>query len=180
MDIFLKIIDFGRSIFTYKNRVFHNDSFSKYGDAEGQYDYPDPNIKGFKRNRYSNKINPNPSFDMCRLSITILDCLRDKEGDVVDFLNYMSTDCHGRNLHKESDESFELYVDIARDSCNAIPRELLLNDIFKKYRIKKRCFLKQGIGWIKKVVVHHLYLHHLLQEQFLEHLIFLLHHQHFL
>ena len=139
-----KIIDFGRSVFTYKNRVFHNDSFSKYGDAEGQYDYPHPSIKGFKRNRYNNKINPNPSFDMCRLSITILDCLDDMEGDVVDFLNHMSTDCNGRNLHKESDESFDLYIDIARDSRNAIPHELLLNDIFKKYRIKKKMFPKTG------------------------------------
>ena len=139
-----KIIDFGRSIFTYKNRIFHNDSFSKYGDAEGQYDYPDPSIKGFKRNRYGNKINPNPSFDMCRLSITILDCLDDMEGDVVHFLNYMSTDCNGRNLHKESDESFELYIDIARDSRNGIPHELILNKIFKKYRIKKKMFPKTG------------------------------------
>ncbi len=56
----------------------------------------------------------------------LLDCLDDMEGDVVDFLNHMSTDCNGRNLHKESDESFELYVDIARDSRNAIPHELLL------------------------------------------------------
>lgn len=139
-----KIIDFGRSVFTYKNRVFHNDSFSKYGDAEGQYDYPDPSIKGFKRNRYDKKINPNPSFDMCRLSITILDCLDDMEGDVVHFLNYMSTDKNGRNLHKESDESFELYIDIARDSHNGIPHELILNEIFKKYRIKKKMFPKTG------------------------------------
>ena len=139
-----KIIDFGRSVFTYKNRVFHNDSFSKYGDAEGQYDYPHPSIKGFKRNRYDNEIKPNSSFDMCRLSITILDCLDDIEGDVVHFLNHMSTDCNGRNLHKESDESFELYIDIARDSCNAIPHELILNDIFKKYRIKKKMFPKTG------------------------------------
>ena len=139
-----KIIDFGRSVFTYKNRVFHNDSFSKYGDAEGQYDYPHPSIKGFKRNRYDNKITPNPSFDICRLSITILDCLDDMDGDVVHFLNYMSTDCNGRNLHKHGDESFELYIDIARDSRNAIPHELILNKIFKKYRIKKKMFPKTG------------------------------------
>lgn len=139
-----KIIDFGRSVFTYKNRIFHNDSFSKYGDAEGQYDYPDPSIKGFKRNKYNNEIKPNSSFDMCRLSITILDCLDEMEGDVVHFLNHMSTDCNGRNLHKEGDESFELYIDIARDSRNAIPHELLLNDIFKKYRIKKKMFPKTG------------------------------------
>ena len=35
-----KIIDFGRSIFTYHNKLFFNDSFDKHGEAEGQYTYP--------------------------------------------------------------------------------------------------------------------------------------------
>jgi len=50
-----KIIDFGRSIFTYKNRVFHNEVFSKYGEAEGQYDYPIPPVSCYKKNRYCSK-----------------------------------------------------------------------------------------------------------------------------
>ena len=35
-----KIIDFGRAVFTFKDKLFFSDSFSKYGDADGQYKYP--------------------------------------------------------------------------------------------------------------------------------------------
>ena len=34
-----KIIDFGRAIFTFKNKLFFSDCFSKYGEADGQYKY---------------------------------------------------------------------------------------------------------------------------------------------
>ena len=32
-----KIIDFGRSIFTYHNKLFFNDTFYKHSEAGGQY-----------------------------------------------------------------------------------------------------------------------------------------------
>ena len=35
-----KIIDFGRAVFTFKDKLFFSDCFSKYGDADGQYKYP--------------------------------------------------------------------------------------------------------------------------------------------
>ena len=44
-------------------------------------------------------------------------------------------------LSKEDD--FDLYIDIAKYSCNGIPHILLSNDIFKKYRTKKRYFPKR-------------------------------------
>ena len=40
-------------------------------------------------------------------------------------------------------DSFDLYIDIAKNSCNGIPHILLQNDIFKKYRTKKRYFPKR-------------------------------------
>ena len=41
------------------------------------------------------------------------------------------------------DQLFDLYIDIAKYSCNGIPNILLQNDIFKKYRTKKRYFPKR-------------------------------------
>ena len=35
-----KIIDFGRSIFTFRKKTYMNDVFSKYGEGEGQYIHP--------------------------------------------------------------------------------------------------------------------------------------------
>jgi hypothetical protein len=32
-----KIIDFGRSIYRFKNKMFYSDCFEKHGDANGQY-----------------------------------------------------------------------------------------------------------------------------------------------
>ena len=73
-----KIIDFGRSIFKYKNKLFYNDSFSNHGEAGGQYDYP--NYLLFNNN---NIYKPNFNFDMCRLSITILESLDyDKDDEI--------------------------------------------------------------------------------------------------
>jgi hypothetical protein len=37
-------------------------------------------------------------------------------------------------------DSFDLYIDIAKNAVNGIPNILLQNDIFKTYRTKKRLF----------------------------------------
>ena len=137
-----KIIDFGRSIYTFKNKTYHNDVYSKYGEAEGQYQYPIPNIALYKDDKYKNDIMPNPSFDMCRLSTTMLDFI-DKNNDLYTFLNHIVIDKNDKNIYDNMSDSFDLYIDIAKYSCNGIPHILLSNDIFKKYRNKKKnTFLK--------------------------------------
>jgi hypothetical protein len=47
-----KIIDFGRSIYRFKNKMFYSDCFEKHGDANGQY-----NCEPFlnKKSRSSNR-----------------------------------------------------------------------------------------------------------------------------
>ena len=57
------------------NKVFFNDVFSKYGEADGQYNYPLPSVPLYNKNKNENEknIKPNYSFDMCRLSTTILE-----------------------------------------------------------------------------------------------------------
>jgi len=146
-----KIIDFGRSIFTYKNRVFHNEVFSKYGEAEGQYDYPIPPVSCYKNNKYKIDINPNNSFDMCRLSMTILEELDNNENfnkrdnlELYNFLINIVIDKNGHNIYLERTESFDLYINIAKNACNGLPNNLIINDIFKKYRIKKKMFPNTG------------------------------------
>ena len=138
-----KIIDFGRSIFTFKNKVFFNDSFSKYGEAEGQYHYPIPNIMLYKKNKYELDIQPNYSFDMCRLSTTILDEIDNGNLELYQFLMNIVIDKNGNNIFETMTESFDLYVNIAKNACNGVPHELIHDDIFQKYRIKKKVFPKR-------------------------------------
>lgn len=137
-----KIIDFGRSIYTFKNKTYFNDVYSKYGEAEGQYHYPIPNVALYKEDRYKLDIIPNNSFDMCRLSTTMLDFLDESE-DLYKFLNKIVIDKNGKNIYDDMSDSFDLYIDIAKYSCNGIPRILLVNDIFKEYKTKKRYFPKR-------------------------------------
>ena len=139
-----KLIDFGRSIFTFKKRVFNNDSFSKYGEAEGQYHYPIPPVNSYKRNKYTLDRQPNYSFDMCRLATTIMDELEDSETDVYKFLMDIVIDKDGTNIYETMSDDFDLYIEIADKSCNGLPHELILKDIFKEYRIKKRYYPKIG------------------------------------
>ena len=62
-----KIIDFGRSIYKYKGHLFCSDSFAPGGDASTQY-----NFKPYYNSEKPN-IEPNYSFDLCRLGCSIYD-----------------------------------------------------------------------------------------------------------
>ena len=137
-----KIIDFGRSIYTFKNKTYFNDVYSKYGEAEGQYHYPVPNVALYDDDRYKLDIIPNPSFDMCRLTTTILDYIDESE-DLYKFLNKIVIDKNEKNIYEDMSDSFDLYIDIAKYSCNGIPHILLNDDIFKEYKTKKRYFPKR-------------------------------------
>jgi hypothetical protein len=64
-----KIIDFGRSIFRFNGRVFCSDSFKQGGDAATQY-----NIEPYF-NEKKPRLDPNSSFDLCRLACSIFDYL---------------------------------------------------------------------------------------------------------
>lgn len=146
-----KIIDFGRSIINFKKKIFMNDAFSKYGEAEGQYKYSAsiPFMKSSPGNE------PSYFFDLCRLSITILDEIREnyedeidekydediikKYDDLMEFLKYTTTDMNNNRLDKDDDD-FSLYINISKYAKNSLPRDILVNDFFKEYRIKKSQF----------------------------------------
>ena len=135
-----KIIDFGRSIFKYKNKLFYNDSFSNHGEAGGQYDYPNHLL--FNNN---NIYKPNFNFDMCRLSITILESLDyDKDDEIssknmkelLKFIYLMTINKDNISLYNNC-EDFQLYIDITNTANHSLPHKLIYNNIFKEYRIQK-------------------------------------------
>jgi hypothetical protein len=66
-----KIIDFGRSIFKFDGKVFCSDSFQTGGDAATQY-----NIEPYFNDKKP-RLEPNPSFDLCRLACSIFDYIID-------------------------------------------------------------------------------------------------------
>lgn len=144
-----KIIDFGRSIFTYGKKTYMNDVFSKYGEAEGQYTHP-PQVS-FLKTDYKDMVYPSYHFDLCRLAITMIDEIRynhddDLEDDeeyqiFLDFLKFLVTDKNNIRLDKEKD-NFDLYIKISRDACNCLPRDIITNEFFNKYRVKKKQFPK--------------------------------------
>jgi hypothetical protein len=149
-----KIIDFGRAIFTFRNKLFFNDVFSKYGEAEGQYTYPNPNIPNYTNHTHSEIILPNQSFDMCRLNTTIMDVLKnldnysdllnnEKIQEIVQFCSDSFKNKQGESIYNDED-SFELYMRIAKEACRSKPHDLLQHSIFKRFRIKKKEFPKKN------------------------------------
>jgi len=142
-----KIIDFGRSIFTLNKKTYMNDAFSKYGEAEGQYTHP-PQVS-FLRTEFKDIIYPSYYFDLCRLGITMIDEIRynhddyfedlDYYQDFLNFLKYLVTDKNGRRLDKE-DDNFDLYVNISKNAINSLPRDIIVNEFFHGYRVKKKHF----------------------------------------
>ena len=138
-----KIIDFGRAIFKYRDKVYMNDVFSDYGEAGGQYTYPKQ--VQFTIERDKEYIKPNYHFDLCRLSMTILEELNGKEysEESLKFLNHMCKNSCDISFCDMPDD-FYLYKSIAKDACNCLPREVIMNDIFKSYRIKKKLFPRKS------------------------------------
>lgn len=138
-----KIIDFGRAIFKYKNKVFMNDVFSKLGEAGGQYSYPSQ--VDFICEKEKEIIKPNPHFDLCRLSMTILEEIDPNtySDEIIDFFIHLCDDGRDGNFCNMRDD-FKLYMNIAKYACNSLPREIILHNIFKDYRVKKSVFPRKS------------------------------------
>ena len=148
------IIDFGRSMFTFKNKIFTNDTFSEFGECEGQYKYPFSNVELFDNEKKSDDIDVNYSFDICRLTTTIIEEINNhdlfKEDDELtsifnNFLNEIISDKDGNKIYNpEVEDSFDLYINISKYSCNAIPSNLINHKIFKIFKISKKNFPKKN------------------------------------
>jgi hypothetical protein len=73
-----KIIDFGRSIYKFNGQIFCSDSFKNGGDAATQYN-TEPYF-----NENKPRLDPNYSFDLCRLACSIFDYVIEDLDDIKD------------------------------------------------------------------------------------------------
>ena len=133
-----KIIDFGRAIYKFKDKVFCSDSFATGGDASTQYNFE----PFFNENKP--RLEPNMSFDLCRLGCSIYDFIIDSEDinemdDIQKTIYRWCTDDNSKNIlyKKNGDErypNFKLYKMIARNVNKHTPEAQLEYDTFKQYK----------------------------------------------
>jgi len=146
-----KIIDFGRAIYRFNSKLVCSDSFHKSGDAATQY-----NCEPY----YNDKkpiVEPNYSFDLCRLGCSLFDFFIDdidnvdaecKKSRLVAIVVDWITDDNGRNiLYKQSGidryPDFKLYKMIARTVHNKVPsQQLLKHAVFTQYEIPQKSVKK--------------------------------------
>jgi len=140
-----KIIDFGRSIYKYNNILFCSDSFQPGGDAATQY-----NTEPYM-NMNKPRLDPNYSFDLCRLACSIFDYLVEDMDQVKELCEknpYIKIivdwclDDKGNNVLYKNNGSerypdFKLYKMIARHVHNHTPNLQLERPEFSGYEINK-------------------------------------------
>ena len=137
-----KIIDFGRSIYKFGGKLFCSDSFQIGGDASTQYN-TEPYFNDKKP-----RLEPNYSFDLCRLACSIFDYIIDdfeeiknlnKINDPIQSLIFeWCLDDKGINmLYKnngtERYPDFKLYKMIARCVHNHTPQSQLNKPEFDSF-----------------------------------------------
>ncbi len=153
-----RIIDFGRSIFRIKQKWFISDDYSYGGDAEGQFHFD------CAKNGRKEEIYPNPSFDLCRYAVSVIDTLfpimpvekldgkllskedsweiHETESPLWNLLWSWLIDKEGRNVLKDEcgDErfpDFDLYNHITENVEGVKPQEQLMNEIFSSFQIEE-------------------------------------------
>jgi len=134
-----KIIDFGRSIYTFQGTRFMSDSFAPQGDAATQYNC-EPFFDASKP-----RLDPNYSFDLCRLACSMVDMVPDKEefAELNALIEDWCMDDKGRHVvfKKNGEErypNFKLYKMIARTVHNHTPHAQFARPLFRKYEVAKR------------------------------------------
>jgi hypothetical protein len=152
------LIDFGRAIFKIKDQLWISDDHWPDHDAGGQYNF------GPFFSPTEPKIAPNPSFDLCRLAISMLEGLYDEhpakkkgsnnvlsqEGSwkvyetvspLFNLLWSWTLNDDGETLFEdrhgeEKYPGFELYVQIAHTVHDAVPKEQIRRPVFAPFRLK--------------------------------------------
>jgi hypothetical protein len=136
-----KIIDFGRSIYKFKGQTFMSDSYKKGEDAAGQY-----NIEPYF-NPKKPVLEPNYSFDLCRLGCSIFDYLVEDIDEIKELskcdpikrliIEWCQDDKGINMLYKNNGSDrypeFKLYKMIARCVHNHTPHAQLDRPEFKKF-----------------------------------------------
>jgi len=136
-----KLIDFGRAIYKFQDKIFCSDSFAPGGDAATQY-----NCEPFL-NKKKPRLEPNMSFDLCRLGSSIFDFLMDectpvsKMDGLQQTINRWCSDDNGKNvLYKKNGEerypNFKLYKMIARTVHAHTPEAQLEFPFFAQFLVE--------------------------------------------
>jgi hypothetical protein len=136
-----KLIDFGRAIYRFQDKQFCSDSFAPGGDAATQYNFE----PFFNRNKP--RLEPNYSFDLCRLGSSIFDFIMDvdtpisKMDDLQKTIHRWCLDDNKKNvLYKKNGEerypNFKLYKMIARTVHEHTPEAQLEFPYFKQFLTK--------------------------------------------
>jgi hypothetical protein len=155
----MKVIDFGRATFYLGKELLMPDAFEDGADAGGQYNCPPFYDESEPR------IDPNPSFDLCRLAVSMFDALYpdtpgiktpekivaeepgrisyETDSELYNILWSWLTDNSGKNILRNPDDSerfpdFDLYKHIGRHARNCIPRLEARRPYFQKsFQIEK-------------------------------------------
>jgi len=138
-----KIIDFGRSIYRFNGTTYCSDSFGPGGDADTQY-----NCEPFFNNKKA-RLEPNMSFDLCRLGCSIYDFIIPEHLEYDDYDDLQKTiyrwclDDNNKNVlyKKNGDErypDFKLYKMIARTVHKHTPQEQLQYPFFHQFIINEK------------------------------------------
>jgi hypothetical protein len=157
-----KIIDFGRSIYKFQNKLFCSDSFENKGDASSQY-----NTEPFFNDKKP-RLEPNYSFDLCRLACSIFDYLVDDISDVknlkkcsplVRLIVEWCLDDKGVNLLYKNNGAerypdFKLYKMIARCVHNHTPQAQLEREEFKQFLTTKKDISTENLVNIDAMIPH--------------------------
>jgi len=138
-----KIIDFGRSIYKVNGKTYCSDSFSPGGDAATQY-----NTEPYFNERKP-RLEPNFSFDLCRLGCSIFDYIIEdmknikkySQDPVKKIIIDWCLDDKGVNVLYKNDGTdrypdFKLYKMIARFVHNHTPQAQLERPEFKAFEFK--------------------------------------------
>ena len=139
-----KIIDFGRAIYRFKGNLICSDSYSPDGDAATQYNCEPYMIQDKPR------IDPNYSFDLCRLGCSLFDYFVDDLDNIKKLkspikkimISWIFDDKNKNILYKNNGDErypdFKLYKMIARTVHNHTPQKVIKNPLFEKYQIAKK------------------------------------------
>jgi len=147
-----KIIDFGRAIYKFRGELICSDSFHPKGDAATQYNFPP------YYNPEKPTVEPNFSFDLCRLACALFDyfiydlrkvgklCNSDP---IIKLVVKWTTDDKGRNvLYKSTGEErypdFKLYKMISRSVHHHVPSTEIHNPLFDGYKITYKKYKKHA------------------------------------
>ena len=148
-------------------KLFFSDDFKEGNDAAEQFSFGP-----LRTNEEEEEIYPNPSFDLCRLAVSLFEALfpmkpekkpggtilssepglvvHETKSNLYNLLWSWMVDDDGRNVlmepsGRERYPSFDLYKVITQKVHNAVPRVQILRPIFDRFKVGKNSVKKTQV-----------------------------------